>query len=128
MCFEIYGKAKPKPEKATEDIIVYKAIQANGKGVYNQMIIDNKATRWRKGNEYYETTPFKTMTKSKWSDRWDINGHAFHSGVTKYDADFHVNRDRGDIVVKMIIPKGALYYKSNTEYVSNRIIYPRYKI
>lgn len=128
MCFKIYQKDKPKPQKAKEDIIVYKAIRKNGMSIYKQMVIDGKETRWKKGYEYYETTPFRTMVKSRFTDRWDISGHAFHSGARYYDAYNHVNISRGDIVVRMIIPKGALYFTNGGEYVSNRIIYPRYKI
>ena len=128
MCFnkECYTKNKPRPTKAKEDITVFKVIEITGNGVCYNLHIKGKLEKWTPGYLYEETTPFKGACWRKlFTNLLSIEGNAFHSCKT-----MKVAKDIQEFwstmkIVKMIIPKGALYYENKREYVSSQIIYPK---
>jgi hypothetical protein len=122
MCFRLYytGK-KPLPKKAKEDIIVWKVISKEGWGWMNNLKIDGKEEKWEKGWHYIELKPFIRSTVAH--STLKVNGNAFHSNKTR-----RLGRGKvfyGNKLVRMYIPKGALYYENDTEYVSSEIVYPK---
>lgn len=128
MCFTLNFKGeKPNPKKARKDIEVWKCLGAGGKGWLHSLWIDGKTEPWTKGFEYTETTPFDgtfyygNLTQDAYMQ---ITSNAFHSKKTKELAN-NMSTEEGDLIVKMYIPKGALYYKNKEEYVSNQIVYPK---
>lgn len=131
MCFEKNlsknTKRIPKPQVADKNITVYKVINNFGWGWFYSLIINDKKEPWTKGFEYEELTPFAGCRIYKSCSSvypiLNIEGNAFHSKKTRKEAaKIRYIREK---VVTMIIPKGALYYENDTEYVSNRIIYPK---
>lgn len=129
MCFSKRFKEgeSTEPQVAKRNILVYKVIAKSGWGCYRNLYIDDKAEKWKKGFHYSETTPFKDSSPKKMNFTNDqiiyIEGHCFHSCVDEVYAR-HVHKGHNEKIVEMIIPKGALYYKSDKEYVSSEIIYP----
>lgn len=130
MCLVVITRSrrKPMPKKAVKDIIVFKVIRNNRTGIFNNMFIDDKLQKWTKGYEYYETKPFNGSTWYHSSGRLHVGANCFHSKITKEDAEMLAQNYSNTKVVKMIIPKGTLYYKNDTDYASNRIIYPNWKV
>jgi hypothetical protein len=130
MCFtKVYKKITEgkieKPKVAKKDIIVWKVVGADGRGCYKDLYITNEAGEknrepWTRGFQYTETTPFYTAIAGYKS--LEINGHAFHSKKVKHDA--FLIQGSGEIIVNMVIPKGAKYYENDKEYVSSSIIFP----
>lgn len=124
MCFSLLtdnGK-KPKPKKAKEDIKVYKVITEGGWGWMNNLHINGKEEPWTKGFRYIETTPFKDSRMSLFNTKlFKVNGNAFHSKKTQRAA-FDI-RNVAEKIVEMYIPKNAIYYENNTEYVSSEIVW-----
>jgi hypothetical protein len=122
MCL-ILTETKPIMKKATKDIVVYKVIGDNGSGWFYNLIIDGKFEKWTRGFEYIERD-FETeaLQFGRATKKYKVNGNAFHSKKTHKSAE-EIRLVR-ESVVKMIIPKGAYYYESDLEYVSNRIIFP----
>lgn len=130
MCFTLYSdkRTKPRPKKAKQDIIVFKVLKKSGWGCYKPLIINGKKLRWQKGTEVYETTPFKDAEWESSISELNINGNALHSGTLE-NAKTILSMSKIRKIVKMIIPKGALYYENNEgEYVSNRLVYPNWEI
>lgn len=126
MCFlKVYNRKYNKPPKpcvAKKDITVYKMLTHDDFSPYASIIINDATEKWIKGWEYFETTPF--LTANMWWNQLFVSGHAFHSKKTKEKAELMRNRNPNRKVVTMIIPKGALYYENNSEYVSSSLIYP----
>lgn len=128
MCFtlrkEDIGK---KPKVATEDITVYKVIDPyTGTGAYYSMADKHGMFMpWVQEYIYYEEDK-RLFRKGYRRDK--IAGGCFHSCKTKKAAKIAGYPVRNECVVKMIIPKGALYYENDKEYVSNMLYYPVQKI
>ena len=121
MCFHI-SRHYPKMQTAKEDIVVYKAINKSGTGwVYNMRDKEGNIMKWIPGWVYYQDMP-KSHLFTKYI-RTEIEGNCFHSNKTIRLAKG--KKDSYDMVVKMIIPKGALYYENEEEYVSNELYYPK---
>ena len=115
---------KPQPKKAKKDIIVFKVIGRHGNGMIYDLFIKGKNEVWTPGYWYTEKTPFVGSTFDSFSGWFSVYGNAFHSLKTKILAKDKQTYWGGTKVVKMIIPKGALYYENEKEYVSSQIIYP----
>lgn len=113
MCFEINGQRKAKIAK--KDITVYKSINKNGFGWLHNIKINGKVEKWKKGYHYTEPN-FPKETEG-----FQIGSKAFHSCIKKSSALLH--KYSYDKLVEMVIPKGAYYYKNDTEYCSSDIIY-----
>lgn len=114
-----------KPKIAKKNILVYKVIGKNGDGCYRNLYITNEKGQtnrepWKRGFQYTELTPFKSAVHKDLCVI--VEGDAFHSKKTKYSALDIKGYD--EIVVRMIIPKGALYYENIREYVSSSLIFP----
>jgi len=127
MCFTITTKKciRPIPKEARKNITVFKIIGTTGYGLHFLLHINGNWETWQKGYEYIETTPFKGMWRQ--ANKWKIEGHAFHSKILKTDAIEIVQSmvlPEAWKVVRMIIPKGALYFKNDIDYVSDRLVYP----
>lgn len=99
-------------EIASKNITVYKMIRTSGRGYYYDLYIDEKIEKWKQGYHYTETDFPKTS-------RFSFSGNGFHSYIKNPFFIYH-----GIKVVKMIIPKGSLYYKNTKEYFSSDLIYP----
>lgn len=127
MCFDKYciTKTKPRPTKAKKDIKVYKLIDINGLGMCYDLNIKGKLEKWTPGYWYEETTPFKGVYWNASIKFLSIDGDAFHSCKTMKVAKDKQEYWRNTKIVEMIIPKGALYYENEREYVSSQIIYPK---
>ncbi len=124
MCFNLkINGVIPTPLIAKKDIHVYKVINKSGEGWIYNLFINGKEELWTKGYEYEETTPFIDYIKRDWNVYF--HGHCFHSCKTLHHAK--LKQCSNEIIQKFIIPKGALYYKNDKEYISNRIIYPEQK-
>jgi hypothetical protein len=132
MCFDkiCYTKIKPRPKVAKEDITVFKLIGVGGNGMYYDLYINGKKEKWTPGYWYTEDTPFKGAFWNASTKFLSIEGNAFHSLKTMkiaLDKQYFWNNMKivNMTIVKMIIPKGALYYENEKEYVSSQIIYPK---
>lgn len=92
-------------KKATKDIIVYKGL--NGRKILRSPY--KTSTVWRRG---------KIVTESNFEEKTTCLhlNYGFHSCI---EASRGLNH--ADKVYKFVIPKGALYYKNNNEYLSNQI-------
>lgn len=113
MCFDLNGQTKAKIAK--KDITVYKAICKNGFGWLHNIKINGGIQKWKKGYQYTETNFPKETQEVR------IMGNAFHSCIKKSSA--LSRKHSNDKLVEMVIPKGAYYYKNDTEYCSSDIIY-----
>lgn len=126
MCLQIPYKdvlERPTPQIATEDIEVFKIISKSGQGWLNNLIIQFETHPWRQGWKYTEPDFVVTLR----SCYVEIERNAFHSG--EYKTIFErMNRYPAaaldEIIVKMIIPKGAKYFFYEGEYASSEIMYP----
>lgn len=123
MCLIVYLSktntiSDKKPLIAERDIIVYKGLTCRDYPPIKQMIIDRHTVGYERGFHYYNTTPFRG--RSSHGLEMYISGNCFHSCVTHQRASMMCSK-----VVKMIIPKGALYYTNGKEYASSEIIYPK---
>ena len=124
MCFLLRGRKKIKT--AREDIIVFKMISKSGCSFYYNLVIKKKVEKWTPGYIYMETTPFKSMERVSFVDGRDgicVEGDAFHSRATLEGAMNMVYSLHTQKVVVMVIPKGSLYLKNETEYVSSSLYY-----
>lgn len=128
MCFYtgINTRNKPKPKKATEDIICYKVVRRDGAPFYMTMKdTTGKRLFYKKGWHYYDTAKekFKIYRYNQYYP-WEI-GKGFHSFLKVSDAyaDYRYDfSDGGVIMLQCRIPKNALYYVHNKYYVSSEII------
>lgn len=127
MCFEkrINGTKIPESSVAEKDIKVYKIIDNKNLGMCYDLHINGKKYKWKPGYWYSETTPFHTARMNPITGWLEIEGHALHSCKTLKEARKKLNFFNDVKMVKMIIPKGALYYENNREYVSDQLIYPK---
>lgn len=120
MCFEVYNGYEPKVAK--RDIWVWKAIKKSGAGIHYSLLIKGKFEPWTRGYEY-EESDFLSNLKQKGEWKNNIGIHALHSCKTKYEAD---DQFWGcGKTVRMYIPKGAYYLENETQYVSNRLVFPK---
>lgn len=134
MCFNLCDSSakRPQPNVAEKDITVWKVLKKNNEGLFYDLKIGRKIEPWTKGFHYTETTAFRGAkrenslfgytTRHTW---WEFTANCFHSCKTREQArnkaSFNPTERK---VVKMIIPKGALYYTDNREYISSEIIFP----
>jgi hypothetical protein len=110
MCFTINDRLCAKPLIAQEDIICYKDIQDTMSSEYNKFIY--------KFNKVYRIWFWKLKIMQDQKKEHDTRGiyRGFHSWKVRGNQRWNL------IKVQCIIPKGARYYFSETQYVSNRII------
>lgn len=126
MCLQIPYKdvlERPTPQIATQDIEVFKVISKCGHGWLNNLIIEFEKFPWYQGWRYIEPEFVETLRLFC----VQIERNAFHSG--EYKTIFErMNRypaaALNEIIVKMLIPKGAKYFFYEGEYASSEIIYP----
>ena len=115
MCFDISEKY-PNALIAKKDIICYKIVFDKGE--------------WYSHNGYEAACQSYAYYPAKTTKRVDIESTRFH--VTIYEGyhsfrslkvlkEEQKNWDDSLIGIKMIIPKGTLYYKNDREYVSERL-------
>jgi hypothetical protein len=106
MCLQIKSKKKPKAKIAKKDIKCYKEIQINSSGIF---VSPYRKYEWT-FNEIHHSDlddPHKEICP----EYWIIN------------EGFHAFRKNKDCNAKMIIPKGARYYKGlNKRIVSDMMI------
>lgn len=128
MCLKVHTKSKtpPKPLTATRNITVYKKLRSDFYAYFLSRF------KYERGWHYYQVPDRRT----------DKNGFGISSFEMEHNSWFHSIREGFHsytsakaagtlpVVVKMIIPKGAKYYKgsrrgySSREIVSNEIIFP----
>lgn len=120
MCFIKRGLSKHiKPLKAKKNIKVYKVLETEDYGPFFTLKIEGKIYPYEKGWIYYITkNPFQFIGNH-------IDGNCFHSMINLNKALIRAKNFLDCKVVEMIIPKGALYYKNDTEYVSDQLYYPK---
>lgn len=130
MCLNIIGKEKV----ATKDIVVYKHVTIDSKGIFYPLFINGRKEGYMPGYIYKEN-----WSKENFS-RGFLGRGAFHSSRSRYDKDkFQNSKDalrrflhgeqvdlRNNKVVKMIIPKGSKYHtnRSKTLFASEMIYFP----
>jgi len=115
-------KAKKNSLIAKEDINVFKILTRGNFAPFKSFL-------YEKGMHYYqEGKPFgigkieKPWYSSMW--RFDVE-QGLHSYTSKSKAEEHLSFYINIKIVKMIIPKGALYYIGiNGDVVSSELIYP----
>jgi hypothetical protein len=124
MCFRLRIKDKKileKPLVAKEDIIVYKVLQThifNG----NKYFSPYRKYPYKRGEHYYQDTKRK---KQPFRIFYDGHNHRMHIyvGLHAFLSEKKAKKF-GYFVFKMIVPKGAKYYKNRTEIVSTDLIFP----
>lgn len=111
MCFFISEKYS-KEKIAKKDIVCYKRLKINPTGNFLSP---------------YQKKPYKLNILYR--SRLELSSYhtidvGIHSYSCKKRATRLLNRVRGEVLVKSIIPKGSRYYYNQIrhEYVSNRII------
>lgn len=147
MCLILHKSTKP--QIATEDIICYKEILlidiSNTPGIplYKYYSIFNNTYQWTL-NQIHETEIVgntRTDYDLCWCDlSYDIlnadiisrydDGEEHYDDYISYSKGFHTATDiilhdnlfGHSVIAKCIIPKGATYYHSLIEYVSNKLI------
>lgn len=110
-------KLAKNPNVATRNMVVYKRLSANGKSPIRGFI-------YERGFHYYQTGNRK-LTGSISLSCWGFNFRV-DSGLHTYTTErvAKKNKYRAEKIVRMIIPKGALYYKNNRHIVSSELIFP----
>ena len=128
MCLytDINTRNKPKPKRATEDIICYKVVRRNGAPFYYTMEdVTGKQLFYKKGWHYYDTAKEKfTISRFNQYYSWQIE-KGFHSflDVSIAHADYIYDFSNGTVIMLQCrIPKNALYYVNHKHYVSSEII------
>jgi len=114
MCFTISEKF-PKPLVAKRDITCYKLVFGKGE--------------WRTRTGYEAACQRYAYYPGRTTKKVDIKPSLYNEvdeGYHSYRSLREVNKQKpiwsADLVtLKMIIPKGTLYYKNDSEYVSERI-------
>jgi len=112
MCFIT---TTPNKLIATRNIVCYKEM-----GIINN--VDCKSYWFNfpyTFNKLYKQDIRLSINKYQFDDRWFINQgyHSYHKNIF-----IICNKSK---LVKCIIPNGAIYYKNESEYVSDRIIIKR---
>lgn len=114
------GELAKNPKVAKKDIIVYKVLRRDNTSPYKDFL-------YQKGREYYRYGKiFKIkITKDYWGELWRIK---IEDGLHSYTS-FKVaggSKWGNQKVVKMIIPKGALYFENTdkTKIVSSKLWWP----
>lgn len=124
MCFILNKTDDYKPRVAKKDIIVYKVLRSDYSSYNYNIQIGKRTIVWQPGFHYYEKTPFKSA-----EIRWKLGKSNNYVVIVEGDA-FHSfkKKPRGwsfwSKIVKLIIPKGALYYENDKCFVSSELIYP----
>lgn len=103
MCFNRHGKM----QVAKKAIIVYKGLYINSNN--QELISPYRSTVWKVKKKKVENK----MAKNSYRQRLSFG---FHSCKTIDTARLHASR-----VYEFVIPKGALYYENDSEYLSNEI-------
>lgn len=108
MCFAYKNQPVQKAEK---DIIVYKCLRESEKSKKITSPIMTKY--WNKG-----TMRFERRFKKEPYPNWSLS-YGFHTCITAEGARL---LHYGTGVYKCKIPKGALYIRNKSQYLSNRLI------
>lgn len=134
MCLSIYNRKgrKPSPQVAEKDIVVYKILTKRKHSIAKEVTYESPSQyfQYKKGYHYYQE-------KIKGEGHIDKNGfgiirdynntYLIHQGLHAYMDKRSAERQwhhRGKVIVKMIVPKGSLYYSDYGHIVSNHMIFP----
>jgi hypothetical protein len=131
MCLSIYVRSKAElmqPKIATKDIKVYKVLQLLK--VSGGYISPYRNMAYEPGTHYYQhdkkkKQPFLLITSLYFLKKYRIETglHAFiNKKAAKTELDYQFNKS--PIIIEMIVPKGAKYYRNKTEIVSTDLIFP----
>lgn len=130
MCFYKYAETVEEAKAfiknvnvAKEDIPVYKLVYDNGNGVDGEYRSGVKDFIYQRGKTYSSKTKFWQKKFGVRRDEIIIQiDRGLHSYTTKELAASY--QEYSQIMVKMIVPRGASYYINGDVMVSNKIYFP----
>lgn len=108
-----------KPKKAIKDITVYKVLNLDNRSIYEKFLYEKGKEYYRYGEKLFGISVYKQYYGA-YKIEIDDGLHAYTSKViARRKSDYDFSRK----MVKMIIPKGALYFedKLNHEIVSSKL-------
>ena len=112
-----------QPSIAKKDMVVFKIISPIGISPYRNF-------KWEPGFHYYQDNcKLPKNIRQNYSDQWRVRVHiGLHAFTTLYQAEVKKRNwlSQNDMIVEMIVPKGAKYYLGeNNDIVSTEMIYPK---